>query len=133
MGKEKMAVWITVLTGLLSLFCALLFALIAEKSRRGTLPRNPIVGIRLPSTMQSDEAWKVAHQRTWIGTALVALLFLVGSIFMLACWEITDISDAVVVAVILSAAVPVLVVQASCAKKAALGWVEAPPKGTDEA
>jgi len=27
----------------------------------GRLPRNPLVGIRIPSTTRSDEAWKAGH------------------------------------------------------------------------
>jgi uncharacterized membrane protein len=28
----------------------------------GRLPRNPIAGIRIPSTMRSDAAWKAGHR-----------------------------------------------------------------------
>ena len=27
----------------------------------GRLPRNPLAGIRIPSTMRSDEAWRAGH------------------------------------------------------------------------
>jgi uncharacterized membrane protein len=38
--------------------------IVAEVGRRaasGTLPRNDIAGIRLPSTMRDDESWHIAH------------------------------------------------------------------------
>jgi hypothetical protein len=31
-------------------------------SAAGTLPRNPLAGIRIPSTLRSDEAWKAGHR-----------------------------------------------------------------------
>ena len=34
----------------------------AGAAATGKLGRNPVAGIRLPSTMASDSAWLVAHQ-----------------------------------------------------------------------
>ncbi|CAB0972922.1 SdpI family protein [Corynebacterium diphtheriae] len=51
-----MEAWIPPVTGVLTLVCALLFGIIAIKSKHRTLPRNSIVGIRLVSTLKSDEA-----------------------------------------------------------------------------
>lgn len=36
--------------------------------RSGRLPRNRLVGIRLRSTMTSDEAWAAAHRASWLYT-----------------------------------------------------------------
>jgi hypothetical protein len=47
--------------------------IVAEVGRRGaagTLPRNHIAGIRLPSTMRDDESWAVAHRAG--GPAMIA-------------------------------------------------------------
>jgi len=49
----------------------------AHAAASGRLKRNPIAGIRVPSTMVSDEAWLAAHVRakratTFAGIASVA-------------------------------------------------------------
>lgn len=31
-------------------------------SAAGRLPRNPLAGIRIPSTLRSDEAWRAGHR-----------------------------------------------------------------------
>ena len=48
--------------GLLLIAAGALLALVAYRSRRGTLTRNWIVGIRTPTTLASDEAWDAAHR-----------------------------------------------------------------------
>lgn len=73
-----MPIWIPLSIGVVTLVAAITFGLIADKSRRGTLPRNSMVGIRLPSTLQSDEAWEKAHRKTWAANALIALIFLIA-------------------------------------------------------
>lgn len=78
-----MPIWIPLSIGVVTLVAAVTFGLIADKSRRGTLPRNSMVGIRLPSTLQSDEAWEKAHRKTWAANALIALIFLIGASLML--------------------------------------------------
>ncbi|WP_353114389.1 SdpI family protein [Microbacterium sp.] len=35
---------------------------LASACRRGTLKRNPLLGVRTPSTLRSDEAWIAAHR-----------------------------------------------------------------------
>lgn len=35
---------------------------VGRMAARGRLPRNPFAGIRLPSTMRSDEAWRAGHE-----------------------------------------------------------------------
>ena len=40
---------------------------------RGRLPRNPIAGIRIPSTLRSDDAWRAGHRaaaRTLIASGM---------------------------------------------------------------
>ncbi len=49
----------------------------ARATASGRLKRNHIAGIRLPSTMDSDEAWSAAHVRAsrpifWAGTVSIA-------------------------------------------------------------
>lgn len=48
--------------GLLLMVTGVLLAVVASRSRRGTLPRNWIVGIRTSATLASDEAWNAAHR-----------------------------------------------------------------------
>ena len=114
-----MALWIPIVTGVFTLLCALLFGAIAVRSRNGTLPRNSIVGIRLISTMQSDEAWKKAHQKTWVGTALIAIIFFIGGITLLLSGEMTETYYATIVAVTFCSIVPILIIQVILAHKAA--------------
>jgi uncharacterized membrane protein len=40
----------------------LIFVVGGVASIGGRLPMNPIIGIRIPSTMTSDAAWKAAHK-----------------------------------------------------------------------
>ena len=39
-----------------------LVAWIGVRARRGSLPRNALVGIRVPETLDDDDAWRVAHE-----------------------------------------------------------------------
>lgn len=43
---------------------------VAVTARSGRLRRNHVAGIRLPSTMRSDEAWLAAHRAGFWPTAL---------------------------------------------------------------
>lgn len=55
------------------LVVAVLVAVIASTTRRGSLPRNGAIGLRTPSTQHCDECWDVAH-RAALPVLLVALL-----------------------------------------------------------
>lgn len=64
--------------------CGFLLIWMARAAASGRLKRNPFAGIRIPSTMVSDEAWLAAHVRAKrptmyagfasMGSALFALL-----------------------------------------------------------
>ena len=34
---------------------------VGRTAAMGRLPRNPVIGIRIPSTLRSDEAWRAGH------------------------------------------------------------------------
>ncbi|MHD0067318.1 SdpI family protein [Corynebacterium diphtheriae] len=114
-----MSLWIPIVTGVFTLLCALLFGVIAVRSKSGTLPRNSIVGIRLISTMQSDAAWKKVHQKTWMGTALISIIFFIGGITLLISGEMTETYYATIIAVTIGSLVPILIIQGILAHKAA--------------
>jgi uncharacterized membrane protein len=50
------------LMGALWLMSGAVIALVGVAGVRGRLPRQHWAGIRLPSTMRSDEAWAAAHR-----------------------------------------------------------------------
>lgn len=56
----------------------LLMAIVAEVAARGHLPRNGFVGIRIPSTLRTDEGWLAGHRAaapvSWIGFAISMVL-----------------------------------------------------------
>jgi len=54
-GSLILSVIIVGLTGLL-------FIILGRMAATGRLPRNGFVGIRLPSTMRSDDAWMAGHR-----------------------------------------------------------------------
>ncbi|WP_203568414.1 SdpI family protein [Aestuariimicrobium ganziense] len=67
------------------LVIGVLMAAFTLKISRATLHRNDWMGIRLPATMASDEAWQAAHRRVlpWIAaTAVLALV--VAIVFLIA-------------------------------------------------
>lgn len=66
----------------------LLAAVISQLGGNGRLPRNGFIGLRMPSTMSSDEAWRAGHHAaavpTWIGFVVITVvailsMFLSGS------------------------------------------------------
>jgi uncharacterized protein YjeT (DUF2065 family) len=69
--------------GLILIAAGALFLWLARLSRAGRLPRNGLVGIRIPSTLASDEAWQAGHLAAapltraiggvWLGAGVVLL------------------------------------------------------------
>ncbi len=57
---------------------------LARATVTGRLKRNTWAGIRTPSTLASDEAWLVAHQRAQRSTIWAAVFAFIGCGFTLA-------------------------------------------------
>lgn len=55
----------------------LLLAVITQLAASGRIRRNGFVGIRIPPTMASDDAWSAGHKAalmpSWIGFVLIAI------------------------------------------------------------
>lgn len=60
-----------------------LLSWMARAAASGRLKRNQFVGIRLPSTMASDEAWLAAHVRAKRATSLAGFAALVSGLVAL--------------------------------------------------
>ncbi|GAB2986346.1 SdpI family protein [Frigoribacterium salinisoli] len=58
----------------------LLLVWMARATASGRLGRNAIAGIRIPSTLASDEAWLAAHRRAERPTVLVGVAGIVGGL-----------------------------------------------------
>jgi uncharacterized membrane protein len=61
----------------------LLIAWMAHAAASGKLKRNPVAGIRIPSTMASEEAWLAAHVRAKRATQLSALVAVAAGLIVL--------------------------------------------------
>lgn len=59
---ETMDTGEALLGGIVLIGAAVLLFVIGRMSAAGTLKRNWIVGIRVKSTLESDEAWETAHK-----------------------------------------------------------------------
>lgn len=66
----------------------LLAAVVSQLGGNGRLQRNGFIGLRIPSTMSSDEAWRAGHHAAavpaWIGFVVITVaailsMFLFGS------------------------------------------------------
>lgn len=61
---------------------AIIIAVIVALCAAGTIPRNAGIGIRIPSTRHSEDAWKAGHQAAYapalVGAALTILFAGVG-------------------------------------------------------
>lgn len=119
MERGSIEAWIPPVTGVLTLVCALLFGIIAIKSKHRTLPRNSIVGIRLVSTLKSDEAWKASHQKTWGIPALSSAIFLIGGLLLIFPEKTTEARYVLVTAVTYGCLIPLLAIQGTLANRAA--------------
>jgi uncharacterized membrane protein len=53
------------LAGVIVIVAGVAVSVVAFLGRAGRLPRNHLVGIRMPSTMKSDAAWLAAHRASW--------------------------------------------------------------------
>ena len=66
-----------VVLALSNLGMAMMLGAFAAMASRGSLPRNGMAGIRIPSTMASDEAWVAGHRAAtgwlWASAAVVGL------------------------------------------------------------
>jgi hypothetical protein len=80
---------------------ALLVAVVSQLGGNGVLGRNGFVGLRIPSTMFSDESWRAGHHAAapaaWIGFVATTLAAIVGLVFVS-----TD-SGSIVVSIIVGA------------------------------
>ncbi len=112
------------MTPLLVVFplAVLLAAVISQLGGNARLPRNGMLGLRIPSTMSSDQAWIAGHRAAakpaWIGfvvITVVAVTFLVlpGS-------TATPGIGVIVVAIVFVATFAWLLVAASRAARAAV-------------
>lgn len=114
-----MPIWIPVTSGVINLLCAIAFGVIADKNRRGTLPRNSMIGIRLASTMRSDEAWGKAHRRTWMGSALIAIIFFIsGGLMLIQSREIAEARLVFITGLTIGSILLILIIQVILARKA---------------
>ncbi|QEV99444.1 SdpI family protein [Microbacterium caowuchunii] len=67
----------------LLLGAGILLIWLARSAASGRLKRNPLAGIRLPSTMATDEAWLAAHVRAKRPTVWAGCTFLATAAFVL--------------------------------------------------
>lgn len=71
------------MAGIILVITGLLLTGIGLVGRAGRLPRNHFVGIRLPSTMRSDDAWLAAHRASWPFTVVAGILMAILGLDML--------------------------------------------------
>jgi hypothetical protein len=68
----------------LHLVLALLFGWVADWMARGRLHRNGLIGIRIPATLRSEEAWLAGHRAAVVPMRVSAGLFAAAAVVMLA-------------------------------------------------
>jgi uncharacterized membrane protein len=73
----------------------LLVVVLTWLAARGTLPLNPVAGIRMASTMRSPEAWRTGHRAALPSVAITGLVVIVASVF--AFVDPDDVDRAVVI------------------------------------
>jgi ABC-type sugar transport system permease subunit len=93
----------------------LLVAVMSQLGGNGRLPRNGSFGLRIPSTMASDEAWRAGHHAAarpaWIGFGVIAIVAILALLLP------TSIAGVVIVAAIFLITVVWSVVAASHAAR----------------
>ncbi|HEU0205710.1 MAG TPA: SdpI family protein [Pseudolysinimonas sp.] len=75
----------------------LLMAVVSQLGGTGRLPRNGFLGLRIPSTLASDDAWRAGHRAAalpaWCGFAAAAVVAVV-------CWTLIRSITAVDICVV---------------------------------
>lgn len=69
--------------GLLLISAGMLTTALAFACRRGTLPLNAFVGIRIPSTTIDSETWVRAHRSAWRWIAIAGAGPVFSGVFLL--------------------------------------------------
>jgi hypothetical protein len=69
---------------------AVLIVLLTWLAARGTLPMNPIAGLRVPATMRSPGAWRAGHRAAVPATIGTAVLVIIGATILLVVHPETD-------------------------------------------
>lgn len=100
----------------------------ARATASGRLGRNSFAGIRIPSTMASDEAWHAAHARAKRLTIAAGLVSIASGLFAL----VPGPPELLAVVVLLAAVamVALLLRGASVGRQAALETVDTPDPAT---
>ena len=64
----------------------LLIAVLSQLGGNGVLGRNGFLGLRIPSTMYSDDAWRAGHHAAalpaWIGFVAITVAAIIGLVFV---------------------------------------------------
>lgn len=64
----------------------LLIAVLSQLGGNGVLERNGFLGLRIPSTMYSDDAWRAGHHAAalpaWIGFVAITVAAIIGLVFV---------------------------------------------------
>lgn len=77
------ATWEQLFLGVVVLAAGVVMLLLAYWSRRGTVPRNGLWGIRIASTQASEAAWRQSHASTWGYAAASAVVLLLDALVIL--------------------------------------------------
>jgi len=97
----------------------LLVALLSQLGGNGRLQRNGMIGLRIPSTMSSDQAWVAGHRAAakpaWVGFIVITVAAVI--FFLLSGSTATPDIGVIVIVVIFVATFTWLVVAASRAAR----------------
>ena len=84
------------------LVASLVVAEIGRRGAAGTLPRNHIAGIRVPSTMRDDESWAIAHRAGGPAMLVTGLVSAGAAVVATCAWFVSG--DGAAGAIVLGAA-----------------------------